>query len=372
MSGITVQRLRRAFGEVKAVDDVSFNTEEGEIFALLGPSGCGKTTILRSIAGFEQPDGGSIMIGQRDVTRIPAHERPVGMVFQAYALFPHLTVFDNVAYGLYAHAVRRGNSLARIAALARLMNRRLARPSEEIKQRVAKALATVELSGYEERFPSQLSGGQQQRVALARAIVVEPEVLLMDEPLSNLDRKLRDTMRITLRKLLNSIGITVIIVTHDQDEAMSMADRIAVMSSGKILQVGPPDRVYRQPHNRFVAEFIGDANILSGAVRPAEGGYRFETGDLSLPFAADSDRHDAQLAMIRPESVRLSDRADGAAAAMRAWGTVAAATYLGNSVKYEVQVGSLLLKVATSDISQVRKPGSEVAVTVDAEAVRLL
>jgi len=385
MSSVRVRHLHRTFGSVTAVDDVSLDIEEGEIFALLGPSGCGKTTILRSISGFEKPDAGDVLIGEKSVSRLPPHERPVGMVFQAYALFPHMTVFDNVAYGLYADIIKSGHGSQKLRVIARMLNRRFGRPPDIVKRRVQEALRTVDLVGYDERFPSQLSGGQQQRVALARAIVVEPEVLLMDEPLSNLDRKLRDAMRVSLRTLLKRIGITVIIVTHDQEEAMSMADRIAVMKDGNILQVGLPDEVYRRPVNPFVAEFIGDANMLTGTIDVAtSAGPTLVTANLRLSVSADSwapESHTGSTvsAMIRPESIRVSAEdafapgvGTGGSSTNRLRGTVTTATYLGNSVRYEVTVGDVVLKVDALSGHVVFRGQTPVTVGIDADAIRIL
>ena len=368
MSSVRVRNLRRTFGPVTAVDDVSVEIEEGEIFALLGPSGCGKTTILRSIAGFERPDAGEILVGDARVNELPPHERPIGMVFQAYALFPHMTVFDNVAYGLYADLIKTGSPAQKLGVAARLVNRRLARPPADVVKRVGEALNTVELTGFEARFPSQLSGGQQQRVALARALVVEPEVLLMDEPLSNLDRKLRDAMRVNLRTLLKRIGITTVIVTHDQEEAMSMADRIAVMKDGNVQQVGLPDAIYRRPATAFVAEFIGDANMLQGRVvaNQTGGSGRFVSDALEVDVHLDDPKLTSDRpvqAMIRPENIVLRpSNGDSKAAPGALLGTITTATYFGSTIRYHVSVNGLQLKadaMATDGVLQ-----EQTAVTV--------
>src|SRR3954447_19298606 len=232
MTKITISNVSRSFGTVRAVDHVDLTVEEGEFFTLLGPSGCGKTTLLRMIAGFCELDSGEIRFGERRIDRLPAHVRDIGMVFQNYAVFPNLTVAGNVAYGLKARNV----------------------PATELARRVEEALALVQLSGYGERQPHQLSGGQLQRVAIARALVIRPQVLLFDEPLSNLDARLRVSMRGEIRALQKSLGITALYVTHDQEEAMSVSDRIALMNAGKLEQVGIPVDIYRKPVSRFAAE----------------------------------------------------------------------------------------------------------------------
>ena len=239
-------------GKVVAVDQVTLDIAAGEFFSLLGPSGCGKTTSLRMIAGFEMPDSGRVHVGGQDITDVPVHRRDMGMVFQSYALFPHRTVAENVAFGLRMRDV----------------------PKPEIARRVAAALAQVALTGLEDRKPGQLSGGQQQRVALARALVVEPRVLLCDEPLGALDRKLRQQMQFELKELQRRLGVTLVFVTHDQEEALAMSDRIAVMNAGRVEQVGAPTEIYERPRTRFVADFIGEINILeegATAARPAAG-----------------------------------------------------------------------------------------------------
>ena len=239
---VHIENVNRAFGDVRALHDVSIDIAENEFFALLGPSGCGKTTLLRTLAGFEQPDSGTVLLSGDDLLAIPAHRRPVNLMFQSYALFPHMSVERNVAYGLARDKVAKA----------------------EIRSRVAEVLDTVGLSDKASNRPHQLSGGQRQRVALARAIVKRPKVLLLDEPLSALDRKVRAQMQIELKRLQQDVGITFVVVTHDQEEAMSMADRIAVMSGGQVQQVDSPVDLYRNPANRFVADFIGSSNVFDG------------------------------------------------------------------------------------------------------------
>jgi putrescine transport system ATP-binding protein len=241
-SFLRIEGLSKRFDSVLAVDNVSLDIPKGEIFALLGSSGCGKSTLLRMLAGFEKPSEGKIYLGGRDVATFPPYERPINMMFQSYALFPHLTVWDNIAFGL----------------------KRMGMPKGEITQRVDEMLSLVQLQNFAKRKPHQLSGGQQQRVALARSLARKPELLLLDEPLGALDRKLREQTQFELVNIIESIGVTCVMVTHDQDEAMTMASRIAIMSHGRILQLGSPKEVYETPNCRFVADFIGDVNLLDG------------------------------------------------------------------------------------------------------------
>ncbi len=255
MVNITLEKLTKRFGEVVAVDHVSLSIDDGLFFALLGPSGCGKTTTLRLIAGFEMPTEGRIYFDGADITDIPPFKRETGMVFQNYALWPHMTVEENIAYGLKIRKL----------------------PRDEIKKRVKEVLKLVKLEGFEKRYPSQLSGGQQQRIALARAIAVRPKTLLLDEPLSNLDAKLRIETRAELRRIQRELGITTIYVTHDQEEAMSISDKIAVMHQGKIMQVGTPQEIYQRPRNTFVADFIGQATMIEGEVTGRNGTVKVDT-----------------------------------------------------------------------------------------------
>src|SRR6187455_2178433 len=249
VTAITIEGVARTFGTVRAVDDVSIAVRDGEFFTLLGPSGCGKTTLLRMVAGFCELDQGRILFGEERIDTLPPHRRNTGMVFQNYAVFPNLTVGDNVAYGLRA--------------------RRVGAP--EMRERVARALKLVQLDGYTERWPHQLSGGQLQRVAIARAIVIEPHVLLLDEPLSNLDAKLRVEMRGEIRRLQKLLGTTVLYVTHDQEEALAISDRIAVMRAGRVEQIASPRAIYEAPETPFVASFVGITNLLNGAIKSRNG-----------------------------------------------------------------------------------------------------
>jgi iron(III) transport system ATP-binding protein len=282
--------LSKWFGKTRAVDEVSLTIEGGKLFFLLGPSGCGKTTLLRLIAGFMEPTGGSIKFGDRDVTRLPPNKRNAGMVFQSYALWPHMSVRENVEFGLKSRKV----------------------PRAERKARVDRALDAVQMLDKAERKPTQLSGGQQQRVALARALVVEPDVLLLDEPLSNLDAKLRNELREEIRRICRATDVTAVYVTHDQKEALSMADGMAVMSAGKIMQVGGPRELYERPRDRFVADFMGATNLIEGTIAERNGsGVVVKTGVGAMRVAA-SVAGDSPTAssgpvhcMVRPESVRL-------------------------------------------------------------------
>ena len=289
---VEIRSLSKHFGRVVAIDDVSFDISPGEFVALLGPSGSGKTTILMSIAGFEQPTSGRIRVADRDVVPLPANKRNIGMVFQKYALFPHLSVADNISFPLEM----RGWAKSRRA------------------EAVQRALETVRLEGYAERMPSQLSGGQQQRVALARAIVFEPPVLLMDEPLGALDKKLREELQLEIKRLQQRLGITVLFVTHDQGEALAMADRVAVMNQGRIEQIDTPQVLYNEPETLFVADFVGDSNLLTGIMAdagpPGLGRLRLTAGDcVSGRVATSGDGNPAPgrpaTLMVRPENVRL-------------------------------------------------------------------
>ena len=299
MTAIRLDAVVRTFGSIRAVDGISLAVAEGELFTLLGPSGCGKTTLLRMIAGFAEVERGSIWFGDQRIDRLPAHRRDIGMVFQSYAVFPNLTVEQNVAYGLRARKVGR----------------------QDIRDRVAEALALVRLPDHGARWPHELSGGQLQRVAIARSLVIKPAVLLFDEPLSNLDAQLRTHMRVEIRRLQQSLGLTALYVTHDQEEALAISDRIAVLRGGRVEQVGPPEAIYRAPQTAFVASFMGATNIIPGVVAGfdgaettvAAGGAVFQVrGRVGAPGAA-------VLLSIRPETMRPMDRpgADGPVLAVR-------------------------------------------------------
>jgi len=317
---IAVQDLTKRFGPLTVVDRVGFTIEEGELFTLLGPSGCGKTTLLRLIAGFYAPDGGEVRFGDRRVNDVPPHERGIGMVFQNYALWPHMTVSQNIGYGL------KLRNLGRSA----------------IADRVKGVLEKVRLAGLGERYPGQLSGGQQQRVALARALVLNPEILLLDEPLSNLDAKIRVQVRQEIRKLQQELGITTVYVTHDQEEALTLSDRIAVFNQGRVFQVGAPKALYERPANRFVADFIGINNLIDGtvgSVDAARGVLSVETA-LGVLRALPEERlraGDRCVTCIRPENIDLGGAAVPERNVVR--GTIAFAAYLGNTLRYDVDLG---------------------------------
>ncbi len=279
---LSITGVSKFFGDVTALDDVSVDIRENEFFALLGPSGCGKTTLLRVLAGFESPDAGSVTLGTQSLLALPPNKRPINLMFQSYALFPHMSVEKNVAYGLQREGLGK----------------------DEIRDRVTEVLATVGLTDKASRRPAQLSGGQRQRVALARAIVKRPQLLLLDEPLSALDRKVRAEMQLELKRLQHEVGITFVVVTHDQDEAMSMADRIAVMSEGVVQQVASPVDLYSRPENLFVADFIGSSNAFRGTA--SEAGVQVEGLGL-LPGTVGASAGEATL-VIRPEDIRLVDQ----------------------------------------------------------------
>ncbi len=331
---------RDGSGEVRAVDNVNLAIQQGEFVTLLGPSGCGKTTTLRLIAGFEFPTEGRILLEGQQINNLPPNRRNMAMVFQSYAIFPHLSVFDNIAYGL------------KIKKL----------PSQEIRNKVAQALEMTELTGLENRAPNQLSGGQQQRVALARALVMEPKVLLFDEPLSNLDAKLRVQMRSEIRRIQQELGITSVYVTHDQDEAMVLSDKIVVMDQGRIQQVGTAFQIYRQPVNRFVADFIGQANFLPVTVLGREGEawqVRLMEQVIHVPHVAEYDFQPNQEAtlLVRPESIRLHPQAGGGPVTLP--GRVHRTAYLGSLAEYDIDVAGRLMGAV------VYNPGEEDLYPVD-------
>jgi iron(III) transport system ATP-binding protein len=316
---IAVHDLTKRFGPLEVVSRVAFSIGEGELFTLLGPSGCGKTTLLRLIAGFYAPDEGEIRFDDARVNYVPPHERGIGMVFQNYALWPHMTVFQNVAYGLKLRKIGRA----------------------EIEERVKGALDKVQLAGLGERYPGQLSGGQQQRVALARALVLNPKILLLDEPLSNLDAKIRVQVRAEIRKLQKELGITTVYVTHDQEEALTLSDRIAVLNQGKLFQVGAPRELYERPANRFVADFIGINNLVDGTVRAvdATGGRLTVDSALGELRALPSERLRAGekcVVCVRPENVAVGE---GGGERNFVKGAIAFAAYLGNTLRYDVDLG---------------------------------
>jgi iron(III) transport system ATP-binding protein len=315
---ISIRGVVKRFGAVSAVDRADLFVRDGELFTLLGPSGCGKTSLLRLLAGFYQPDEGEIRFGERVVSGLPPYERNIGMVFQNYALWPHMTVAGNVAYGL---------KLRKLGGA-------------EIATRLAEGLRKVNLTGYESRYPGQLSGGQQQRVALARALVLNPDILLLDEPLSNLDAKIRVQVRAEIRKLQQELGITTIYVTHDQEEALSLSDRVAVMKDGRVLQVGRPKELYERPRTRFVADFVGTNNLVPGRVSGRAGAeLMVDTAVGTLRAVSDVSVGERCVLAIRPENVAV-DAAAGSSAGNVVRGRVSFVSYLGSALRYDVEAGS--------------------------------
>ncbi|ATC26021.1 ABC transporter ATP-binding protein [Caulobacter vibrioides] len=341
---ITFENVTKRFGKLAAVDNVSLTVNEGEFFALLGPSGCGKTTLLRMLAGFETPTEGRILIDGQDISNVPPNKRPVNMVFQSYAVFPHMTVADNVAYGLKVDNV----------------------PKAEREARVAEALELVQLGGLGGRKPDQLSGGQRQRVALARALVKRPRVLLLDEPLSALDAKLREQMRTELCTLQEKVGITFIMVTHDQDEALALASRCAVMSKGLLQQVATPSDLYEFPNSRFVADFIGQVNLFEGVLAVDEPSHAVIKSpdlpvDIFLDHGVTGPRGGTVWAAIRPEKIELHKKTDDTPPNLgdapkgtnAVEGVIKHEAYLGGSSTYEVEIaGGRRVKVQRSNLTR--------------------
>lgn len=331
---VIIKDAAKLYGDFVAVNHVNIDIKEGEFFTLLGPSGCGKTTLLRMIAGFNTVDSGKIYFDSKCINDTPAHKRDIGMVFQNYAIFPHLTVEENIAYGLKARKVTK----------------------EEQNKRVCEAMEMVQIAALKNRKPNELSGGQQQRVALARAFVIQPTVLLMDEPLSNLDAKLRVQMRTTIKKLQKELGITTIYVTHDQEEALAISDRIAVMKDGNIMQIGTPSEIYEKPCNAFVASFIGTSNLLKCEVVKNDGCFSAKIGDTSIcEFEMEAPFEGAAIVSVRPEHLRFSNEG------LR--GEIALSTFLGDFVQYEVKLdtgNTVILNEYTKDISEIKNMGDTV------------
>ncbi|MCD6343723.1 MAG: ABC transporter ATP-binding protein [Spirochaetaceae bacterium] len=311
MASIELEKINKNFPGVKALNSVSQKIESGEFFTLLGPSGCGKTTLLRTIAGFYEQDSGHIYLSDKVIDNVPAFKRDTGMVFQSYAVFPHMTVYENVAFGLKTRKVN----------------------DSEIKERVHRALEQVHLTGYESRTPDQLSGGQQQRVGLARAMVIEPKVLLMDEPLSNLDAKLRVEMRTEIRNMQKLLGITTVYVTHDQEEALAISDKIAVMNFGVVQQVGTPWEIYKEPANLFVASFVGDINVINGASLGTE------VGLTSILVDKNQSKENINIA-IRPEELSIvTDEVSGDEFSCIP-GVIEKSSFIGSLIRYSVDCGN--------------------------------
>jgi spermidine/putrescine transport system ATP-binding protein len=357
-AGIELVGLTKRFGQGvtshAAVDNIDLSVSGGEFFSLLGPSGCGKTTTLRLIAGFEEPTAGRILLDGADVSHVPPHKRNVNTVFQSYALFPFLSVFDNVAFGLKHASVTKA----------------------ELKQRVTDALSLVSMSDFAARRPSQLSGGQQQRVALARALVLNPAVLLLDEPLGALDAKLRRSLKVELKALQERVGITFIYVTHDQEEALTMSDRLAVMNAGRIAQIGTPQEVYESPADAYVADFLGAANLLQVAVaeRVPGGASSLKLGDIALTTSNEvpAEPGASAQAVIRPERVRVEEH--GSAGANRAPALVERVVYLGAATQVHLRLatGESLQAVVPNEDAAGWSQGTPVHVYLPADALRVL
>ena len=338
---VIIKDAVKRYGDFTALNGVSLNIEEGEFFTLLGPSGCGKTTLLRMIAGFNSIEAGDFYFGEKRINDVPAHKRDIGMVFQNYAIFPHLTVKENVAYGLKARKV----------------------PKKEMDERVAEALKLVQIEHLADRKPNELSGGQQQRVALARAFVIEPSVLLMDEPLSNLDAKLRVQMRTVIKKLQRRLGITTIYVTHDQEEALAISDRIAVMKDGNIMQIGTPNEIYAKPQNPFVAGFIGVSNFLDCDV---DGSKVAIQGEMTIEIPVRKEFKGKGKLSARPEQLFFSETGMP--------GKILFSTFLGDFIEYEVELDngqSLIVNEYTKDTASVHEDGQKVCLSFDPNRVSL-
>ncbi len=343
---VIIQNAVKRYGDFTALNGVSLDIQEGEFFTLLGPSGCGKTTLLRMIAGFNSIEGGDFYFGEKRINDVPAHKRDIGMVFQNYAIFPHLTVRENVAYGLKA--------------------RKMA--AKEIKPKVDEALELVQISHLADRKPNELSGGQQQRVALARAFVIEPSVLLMDEPLSNLDAKLRVQMRSVIKKLQRRLGITTIYVTHDQEEALAISDRIAVMKDGHIMQIGTPRDIYAKPQNPFVAGFIGVSNFLDCEVNAPNAGNAAVSikGELDITVPVSRAYTGSGKISARPEQLFFSESGMP--------GIILFSTFLGDFIEYEVQLNdgqNLIVNEYTKDTTEIHSDGEQVHLSFDPMRISL-
>ncbi len=357
---IEILNVTKQFGDTKAVDDLTLRIERGKFYSFLGPSGCGKTTTLRMIAGFEDPTQGEIRIAGTNVEALPPYKRNVNTVFQHYALFPHMTVYDNVAYGLKQKKV----------------------PADEIKRRAMEALAMVRLTGREKSYPKQMSGGQQQRVALARALVNRPQVLLLDEPLGALDLKLRKTMQLELKTLQTQVGITFIYVTHDQEEALTMSDYIAVMSAGKVLQLDTPEMIYERPASKFVADFIGESNFIEGHVK-SQVGERVVVNASNLgELVGFSDKPLSAgthvIVAVRPERIFIFEQKMPGAELDQYQGHIETVIYSGASTSYQVRLNDAILltvretNAGRADAASDLKQGAQVWVQWQPEVARVL
>lgn len=319
---LSLRHLNKSFGDVQAVNDITIDIKKGELVSFIGPSGCGKTTLLRAIGGFHELDSGEVILDGERIDHLPPEKRHTGMVFQNYALFPHMTVYKNVEYGLQVQKL----------------------PADERRKKVEKALAQVRLEGYGDRRPGELSGGQQQRVAIARCLVLEPKVLLLDEPLSNLDANLRMIMREEIRRLKEELDLTIIFVTHDQEEALSISDRVIVLNEGTIQQIDTPENIYRHPANEFVAKFVGHANLFHGNINKNGGSFTFTTEDFSIEGLKEPNIDDKELTMmVRPEQIEICH--DSAIK-----GEVVRDIYNGNYIRYYIKVGSTIVLVDSFNV----------------------
>jgi spermidine/putrescine ABC transporter ATP-binding subunit len=355
MPPLHLERIVKKYGNVKAVDDLSLKVQDRELLTLLGPSGCGKTTILRCVSGFVKPDSGDIYLGDRKITEIPPQKRGIGLVFQNYALWPHMTVFQNLAFGL------------KIKKLSK----------NEIRQKVEHALALVQLEGFGDRYPRQLSGGQQQRVALSRALVLEPDILLLDEPLSNLDALLREQMRFEIAHIHKQAGITTIYVTHDQTEAMVISDRIAVLEKGRIMQLGTPLEIYSKPANKFVAGFMGTTNFIHGKVISFDKDYAEVTTDDGVTLTGrvrELKKGDEVDVAIRPESIKFLSPAEAKTTSHEPnlyEAEVVRASYIGELIDYQLKIKKHLIRAR----GEVRTPyavGERIVIRLDPDQLAVL
>lgn len=343
---VVLQNIAKSFGSFTAIHDLSLTIEPGTLVTLLGPSGCGKTTTLRMLAGLEYPSSGRIFIGGKDVTNLPANERDVSMVFQSYALFPHMTSLDNVAYGLESSGL----------------------PKNEARQKADHGMELVGLKGMGHRLPAELSGGQQQRVAVARALVLEPQVLLLDEPLSNLDARLRRRVRTEIRELQQRLGFTAVYVTHDQDEALAVSDTIVVMKDGDIAQAGPPRDLYERPSSGFIADFMGEANVVPCEVSEVKNGIAsllIDGHPHQLPTHLNFTGHGALA--VRPNAIELGEPKDGALL-----GKIVSAAYLGDHMEYEVDTPAGILYVVDPAIERAWSRGAEVSIGFRERGIALI
>lgn len=354
MSYVEMINLTKRYGETLAVDDVSVSVEEGEFFSLLGPSGCGKTTTLRMVAGFVRPENGKINIGGTEMTYLPPEKRGIGIVFQNYAIFPHMNVFDNIAFGLRMRKL----------------------PKREIGGRVRAALEQVNLMGYERRYQREMSGGEQQRVALARVLITEPRILLLDEPLSALDKKLREEMKYWIKELQHELKITTIYVTHDQGEALTMSDRIAVMNQGKVTQIGKPEEIYEHPANRFVAGFIGESNLLRARIIALDGEMcRLTLGatEFEAPKRSGAEAGREVDLVVRPERVLVAEEAE-ALAGVKFTARVIDHSFQGSIIRYRLDLEgqTLVAEVSNRSGRPMPQPGAQVPVSWNPESTQVL